>query len=426
MISVGALTLIVKGFAFYKETLIASMFGLSELLDTYFIAILIPSFVQNVFVGALKNLFIPNYLAELKNSGKKGEFQSISFLIITAMVLVLAIGLIIFTEFFLTDLYPDHDAKYYKSIRLQFYIILPSLIFWGYSSLLSGLLEINNKFSVSSFSPILSTLVMIVCLLFFQDIFGDMVLAVGILLGSLISFLYLLFYSIRQNEVILCKPRVNANIRMMIKQLPPKITSGFLTGINPFVDQFFAAQLAIGSISAINYGIKIPQFVVGILILALGNVLLPYFSRLIVEDLDKAYVHLFRILKINFGFTVIITLVTVLFSTEIISLLFERNEFTPEDTVLVSDIQRIVLLYVPFYLTTLVLVKFLTSINKNSFMAWTSLWNLVLNLILNIILIDKFGIYGLVLSTTIVYVISSLFYLGFTIKQYKKHRVSRI
>ena len=78
---VGAVTFFIKVIGFYKETLVASSFGLSELLDTFYIAILIPSFVKNVFINALKNIFIPNYIAEISVEGNKGEFQSIIFII---------------------------------------------------------------------------------------------------------------------------------------------------------------------------------------------------------------------------------------------------------------------------------------------------------------------------------------------------------
>lgn len=420
MLSVALITLVVKGLGFYKETLIASSIGLSELLDTFLIAILIPSFIQSVFVGSLTNLFIPNYLAELKSTKRIGEFQSVSFLIVTIMAIVLSLICLIFVFFFLETVFRDHSEEYYELVRTQFYIILPCLLLWGYTSLLGGLLEINNKFIISSLTPIFGSIATIIALFFFKDFLQEKVLSVGILSGTILGFLFVLVYCSKKKVLLLKKPHFNDNIRVMIKQLPPKITSGILTGINPFVDQFFAAQLVIGSISAISYGVKIPQFIVGILILAIGNVLLPHFSKLIVDDLAKAYHQLFKILKIVFGSTLVLMLICVYFSEEIVSLLFERNEFDASDTILVADLQRIVLIYVPFYLTTLVLVKFLTSINKNSFMAWISLWNLVLNLILDFVLIEKMGIYGLVLSTTIVYVISSFFYFGFTIKQYRK------
>ncbi|WP_289039727.1 lipid II flippase MurJ [uncultured Zobellia sp.] len=424
ILSVGIITLIVKGLGFYKETLVASTIGLSELLDTFYIAILIPSFVQNVFVGSLKNLFIPNYLAEIKSTNKAGEFQSVSFIIITGMVVILSLLSILFVYFGLEFVFKGHNPLYYELIRMQFYIILPCLLIWGYSSLIGGLLEIDNKFIISSLTPIFASITTIICLVFFKEELRERVLAIGILSGSILGFLFLTGYSYSSKNLTLKHPVINSNIRVMIKQLPPKITSGFLTGINPFVDQFFAAQLVVGSVSAINYGIKIPQFIVGILILAIGNVLLPHFSKLTVENIEKAYQQLFKVLKLIFGSTLVVVVIGIYFSDEIVSFLFERNEFEAEDTLLVADLQRIVLIYVPFYLTTLVLVKFLTSINKNSFMAWVSLWNLILNIILNSILIKTIGIYGLVLSTTMVYIVSSLFYLGFTLKEFKKLKLN--
>ena len=55
IILVGVISVIVKVFGFYKEVVIAGEFGLSEILDTFFIALLIPGFVNQVFLSAFKN-----------------------------------------------------------------------------------------------------------------------------------------------------------------------------------------------------------------------------------------------------------------------------------------------------------------------------------------------------------------------------------
>jgi putative peptidoglycan lipid II flippase len=420
MIIVGGIGLLVKLVAFFKETMVASYFGLSLLLDTYYIAILIPSIVQNVFIGALNNLFIPNYVTEMKSSRNLGEFQKLTFLAITALVFCLIILVLVFDRFFLEMVFHGHDEAYYDLVRKQFYFALPCLFIWGYSGFLSGLLEIENKFLISSLSQFFTPVFTILFLLFLQPFFGDMTLVAGLTLGSAFSLFYLFIMARYQKVIRFSSLSINDNMREMLRQYPPKVTSGLLTGINPFVDQFFAAQLAIGSISAIQYGTKIPAFTVGILILAIGNVLLPHFSRLINDNINQAFKQLFQILKIVFLGSAVIIILTILFSSDIIRILFERDEFTSNDTIVVANIQRIALAYVPFYLCTLVCVRFLTAINKNRFMAWTSGWNLVLNLVLNIIFIKIYGVYGLVLSTTIVYIIASFIYVSFTYKQYKK------
>ena len=419
MMVVAFISIFVKVTGFYKETVIAASFGLSELLDTYFIAVLIPAFVQNVFVDSLSNLFVPNYITELKTTNQIKSFQSVSFMIVTAMIIILTIICLIFSEYLLTTVFPNHSEKYYHLIRIQFYWILPSLFFWGYSSLLCCLLEVKNKFLYSTIPPVFTTITTILCLVFFKETLQEIVLAIGMLTGSIVAFLYLLILCVHNKEIFLGPPVVNKNTRIMIAQLPPKITSGLLSCSNSFVEKFFAAQLIAGSIAALNYGSKIPAFAVGMLILPLGSVLLPHFARSMNDDLLKTYKQLFKILKWVFFSSLCLCVLGMFVSNDLVRILFERKEFTANDTLIVANIQKIGLLYIPFYLNTLICVKFLTAINKNKFMAWTSLWNLGLNLLLNAVLIKYWGIYGLAMSTTIMYIVSSIIYVGFTYKQYK-------
>ena len=103
---------------------------------------------------------------------------------------------------------------------------------------------------------------------------------IGTLLGSTSGLIFLFVVAYKRDLIILHKPDLlSSNIKIMFTQLPAKITSSLLVGINPFVDQFFSAQLVIGSIAALNYGIKIPAFAIGIVSIAIGNVMLPYFSK---------------------------------------------------------------------------------------------------------------------------------------------------
>lgn len=423
MIIVGVVTFGVSIIGFIKELLVSSKFGLSEFLDTFALAILIPSFIQNVFIGAIKNIFIPNYIAEKKTTKKLDEFQLLVLAIISLIVIFSLAVVILFDNIFIKILYPNHSKEYYSLITSQLHLVLPCLFFWGVNGFLSALLEISNKFFYSSVAPIFISIVTIINITLYKEYLGNKVLAISMLIGCILSFIYLIIGSYYYKTIKIKKIklfRLNNNMKLMLKQIPAKTTSGLLTGINPFVDQIFAAQLIIGSISALNYGNKLPSFGITILMVAIGNVLLPHFSTLVVTDLRKAYKELFKILKYIFLGTLIIILILVIFSPEIVHLIFERGHFTKKDTLVVSNVQRIIFLQVPFFVCTLILVKFLTSINKNGFMAWVSLVNLIINLLMNYLLIDIYKVYGLALSTTIVLVTSSFIYLFFTIKEYRK------
>jgi len=420
MAIVAVITFLIKGVAFYKETIIAGSFGLDVVIDTFIIASLIPTFINSVFISSLTNLFIPNYIAELKGDGNRSSFQSVVFLITIGIAIVSILFSYLSIDLILDIIYPNQPEANYQLVKDQLHVILPCLIFWAIESVLVGLLEVENRFLISTIYGLFPLLTMILFLFSFLDELGPMVLAYGTIAGTLVGFIFLLYFSIRHKVIAIGKPILNNNSRLMIRQLPPKVSSGFLSAMNNFVDQFFAGQLIVGSLAALSYANRIPAFGVAIVIMSLGNVLLPHFSRLVIEDIKKAYQYLFKILKWVFIGVLVATLIGIFISDWIIELWLERDQFTHDDTLKVSAIQQILFLNVPFYLCTLIIVKFLTSINKNSFMAWISLVNLIINIILNIILIRYYGVYGLAMSTSLVFIISSCFYFGYTYKQYKK------
>ncbi|WKX76461.1 murein biosynthesis integral membrane protein MurJ [Zobellia laminariae] len=407
---VSFITFLIKGLGFYKETMVAANFGLSEVLDTFFIAILVPTFINNVFLGAYRSVFVPNYISELKNNGNKGSFQSTSFLITIVLGIIFMIIAYLTTDVFLEQIYPSHDNDYYNLVKEQFYIMLPCVMFWGLASLLGGLLNIANEYRLSTFANIFTPVTVIVCLTFFKELMGTNVLALGTLLGSFLSLLYLYIIAVRKKILFFDLPDFqNKNIQILFKQIPAKVSSGLLTGLNPVIDQFFAAQLIIGSIAAINYGLKIPAFFAGLVTIAISNVLLPYFSNSIHNDRKKAFANLFKALKIVFGSVSVLALAGVFWSEEIVSLLFERKEFTSKDSQIVSSIQQVFLIYLPFAISGMLMVNFLTSINKNSIMAYTALVALGINFLLDYILMQYYGILGIAFSTTVVAILKNTF-----------------
>ncbi|GAB4508883.1 MAG: murein biosynthesis integral membrane protein MurJ [Allomuricauda sp.] len=412
---VGSLTLLIKGLGFYKETLVASNFGLSLILDTFFVAFLIPGFIQNVFLESFNTVFIPNYISELKSENNNiGSFQAMGFVTSILAATLFSLIAILGTDIYLETFFPGKEDFYYDLVKSQFYIILPSLYFWGLSSILASLLNINNEFAYSSFSGIFIAITTIVALLFFRETLGNMLLAISTLVGSIVGFIYLLIISLRKNVIKLSSPDFrSSNAVIMFKQIPAKMTSSAFAGLHGVVDQFFAAQLAIGSIAAMNYALKIPAFAIGVLVIAMNSVLLPHFSKSVLENRDKAFEQLFKILKITFVLSTAIAIAGILTSDFFVSLFFERNQFTSEDSILVSGLQKIILIYIPFKISGMLLVNFLTSINKNSYMAIVSFISIVLNIMLNFMLVKPYGVFGIAVATTVVVILRNLilFYL---------------
>ncbi|RBP33059.1 putative peptidoglycan lipid II flippase [Oceanihabitans sediminis] len=418
VLTVAIISVFVKGLGFYKEIVVAGAFGLSEILDTFFIAALLPGFVSEVFLNAFNTVFIPNYIAEKESTNKIGAFQSASFLVTLTVALFFIVISYLFTDVFLETFFNGHTESYYTLVKVQFYYLLPCILFWGLTSLLSGLLNIYDEFRYSSIYPVLTSISMLVCLLFFKEQLQERVLAVGMLTGSIAQFLFLLFIAIKKNIIQIDKPDFfGLHTQTMFKQVPAKVSSGFLTGLISVTDQFFAAQLVIGSITALNYGLRIPAFFTTIIVMALGNVLLPYFSKLSINNKDEAFKTLYNILKRLFIGLLVVSVVLILLSDFIVELFFERNAFTSDDTVKVANIQRMFLIGLPFTICGNIIVRFLTSINKNAFMAYVSFATVILNIVLDIILMKYFGVFGIALCTALLQIFRSLVFLNYTKKQ---------
>ena len=400
---VGLVTLLIKGLGFYKELIVAENFGLSELLDTFLIAMLIPGFISTVFLGSYSNVFIPNYIRELKQEGNIKSFQATSLLITIGIAIFFILIAYLITDVYLKTVFEGHTEQYYSLIKTQLYYLLPCILLWAISSLLNGLLNVNNEFFYSSFGGVFMALGMIISLLFFKEFLQEKVLAIGVLGGSIAGLCYTLFIAMNRKVIHIGRPDfTNENILMLIKQIPAKVSSSLINAVNPIVDQFFSAQLVIGSIAALNYGLKIPMFIIGLIGIALGRVLLPYFSNFAADDLKIAYSKLKQLLKYNLIICSVLAGILFLSSEFLVAMIFERKAFTAKDTQIVYKVQEMYILMIPFYVTGLIMNRFLTAINKNNFLVVTSIVSLLLNTVLNYILIDNMGVYGLALATSLV------------------------
>lgn len=422
---VSGVTLITSILGFFKESIVASFYGLSLELDTFFVAILIPGVINTVFLGSFKSVFIPNYIIELNQKGNIGAFQSTSLVVTTVVSAIFIFIAFLLTDTFLEILYPNKSLEFYQMVKTQLYILLPAIFLWGMTSITGALLNVNDEYRLSSFSGIFTPISILLAIYFFNDSKSDTLLAWGTLLGAFLSFVYLVLIASKKKIIVLGKIHFNnENIKIAFKQIPAKISSGFLTAMNSVVDQFFAAQLLVGSIAALNYGLKIPAFASSLLLAAFSTVLLPYFSKTVINNRKLAFDNLFKNLNWLFLGLIIVTIIGILFSEYVVTLLFQRNEFTEQDTKIVSTIQKIFLAYIPFKITGMVMVNFATSINKNSIMAYIALIALILNIILDYVFMKFYGVFGIALCTTIVTFIKSLIMYFYLRKLREKIRVN--
>ena len=174
------------------------------------------------------------------------------------------------------------------------------------------------------------------------------------------------------------------------------------------------AVLPAGSVAVLSYGERICGVfcIVGATVV---HAMFPHVSDLVAkQDWDG----LRRMVRGSSGLIVVGSIPIVLvfwFAAEpVVRLVFERGEFTAEDTSKVADVVMFAGLQVPGSILLTLAARIVMAMRKNRFVVISAVVGLGANVGLNIVFMDWFGVKGVALSTAMVNVLSAgmLFFYG--------------
>ena len=158
--------------------------------------------------------------------------------------------------------------------------------------------------------------------------------------------------------------------------------------------------------------------IVGIVI---NSVLFPHIAEAVIADKGNGISSGLRITGFGFVLFSIAILPIYLLSDVLVQLFFERGEFTHESTLAVSFILRFLLLYIPFYVTGMLLSRLVVSLSLSRIFILGNIISLLLFSSSSWVLIQYYnkGIESLGIAYTIVYSVSSLYNLYHILKKRK-------
>ena len=409
-ITVGGLSLVVKVVSVVKEGLLAYRVGTAPELDAFLLAYAFPSFFLSVFAGALATAFVPAYVRLRSKEGERSAanfsaslgWQLAAGLIVAALVLApICSGLIRLSA-------RSFDDETLGAATLMLYALMPVLVLNGLTGYLSGFLNARQRFTAAALVPIATPAAVAVGLLLFWDRSGIYAVVVGTLLGGLVEVVLLAAVA-RSNGLPLRPARgykPSASNRLLGEFLRGA-GSNVLIGATLLVDQAMAAMLAPGSVSALSYGTRVTGVLLGLGAMALATALLPQLSLLIAAGrFEELRALLRRYCALTLAVTVPLTALLIGTSDFVVSLLFERGSFSSSDTLLVSGIQAVYAIQIPFFSLAMIAVRLIGAMQSNVLLVFSSAASLILNAVLNWILSVYLGVAGIALATTIVYIVA--------------------
>lgn len=413
VLTVGGFTLLVKLAAVFKELISAFQFGASRELDALLIAWALPTFLINVLGGSLQAALVPVYLDVLHRDGKATAARLVGSLSVVYLLLLIVVSLILLAlaPWLLRLMGMGFTVSELTLCQNVFYVLVPIVVFTGMARLYGSILVAGNRFALTTGAMVATPVLSIVCMLLLARTIGIYSLAVGILLGAVAELLVLIYALVRARESLwLCWRGKTPALAQIGNQYLPVIMGSALMAGTLLTDQAMAGLLPAGGVSALNYANKVPAVILGLTSAAIGTAVLPYFSQMVAAADWAGVRHTFRTYcKLIAVAAIPVTVVLMLLSGPIVRHLFERGAFTSTDTTIVAWTQVLFLVQVPFYTLGILAVRLISALQANRVLMWGSAISLVLNGVLDYALMQKMGVAGIALSTSLVYVASFLY-----------------
>ena len=403
-VTIGVLTLLVKLAAVAKELVVGWRFGVSDVLDAYLIAVLIPPIGINIIANSFSTALIPIYIKVREQEGPAAA-QKLLATVMGWSVLFLSLGTalcVVFAPWYLpwlaSGFAPDKLALTFQLLC----IVAPMMVSAGLCSIWGAVLNASEKFALAALTPVITPLLTVIALLFGGRQWGVFALAWGLVLGAGLEAC-LLGYALRWHGIGL-RPRLSGwddNLRLVVKQFSPRVVGNVLRSGTNTADRALAGSLPAGSVSALNYGNRITSTLLNVVGTALGAALMPYFSKMAAHhDWDGVRHTLRRYLALVFTATLPLAAFFYFFSTPLVQIIYQRGSFTGEHAELVGQIQAFYALHIPFAIANGILSRLLSSLLATHITMWTAALSLLLNVVLDLIFMRKFGIAGLALATS--------------------------
>ncbi|MGF2617960.1 murein biosynthesis integral membrane protein MurJ [Rossellomorea vietnamensis] len=425
-------TLFLKFSSMLRDLVIAHYFGASYIVDAYNAAMIIPNAFILFMLTGMKDAFVPSYIKyEADHKGKEHLTNIVKGTFIIGFIISFAGA--VFAPVYFPLMYPEFTDS---AINLGIWtaaLYFATVFLVGINAIYEGYFDAQGKYSFATFSQTVVVLCTIGSAIFLHDIIGGYSLALGYLVGTVISFLIKFMYLKPRNFINWKQKMDKKEVYSYYKIFLPVGLTIMVGQINLTVNFLFAGQFGEGVISYLNYAfrlVSIPQAIFGV---TTATIIYPILSRAMANNNDA----LFKT-GIEKGLNVMILLlaptitIMMILITEVVGVVYERGAFGREATLATSEVAVYYIGSVLFYSIQVIIAKGFYTLEKGHLILRIGLLSVVINVILNFVFSQLIGYQGLALSSSVVgliytvlcfiilYRIAGGFNLGFISKEYLK------
>lgn len=399
---------------YFRDMLVASVFGAGFYADAFYAAFRIPNLFRRLFgESSLNAAFVPVFSEYIQKETKQKIEEFIS-IVTTVMIVLLSLITILGIIFALplTKLITwgfDTNKLILTTKLLQ--IMFPYMIFICLSALGLSILNCLKIFFVpamSSASLSIAEILFILLIAYYlpeeQRIFG---LAISVILGGVLQFVINFFmvnnkYKIKMNLSKFFHYLQISDVKRIYLLFIPVVIGFSIDQINALVDTLCASFLKEGSITALYYSNRLMQLPLALFAISITTVALPQMSQEVVNDSNEELKQtiIYSIRNIIF-FILPAALGLIILGKSIIKILFEHGRFTSSATVMTYSCLAFYSLGLLFFSTTKIFTSVFYALKQPKYPVKIAGYMVLLNAVLNVVLMQFLAVGGLALATSI-------------------------
>jgi putative peptidoglycan lipid II flippase len=409
---VGILTVLVAIAGYIREAVFAVRFGVSSISDAYFGAILIPNILYAVLVtGTLSPVLVPILLDE--NATAEREKQTDTFSAVTSFIVILligTIGIVLLTmRLWLPLLFAGFSPATLKLTADLLYMILPGLVFLGLSGVLTAALNTFHKFAMAAFAPAVSSIVIILAILFAPEKNAIYVVGLAVALSFFLQALVLVPSVAKLG--IRYRPTLNFRhpaIPKLLRLGVPLFLYLMVSNSAMFIERNLASQISAGAVATLSYALRLFLVPANFLASPLATVAYPHFAReALREGLGDLRVEVSKVLRMVIFLFLPATIWVILNALPVTRLLYEHGKFGFGDSVLTAKVLSIYALGILPYAIAIIILRCLYALRETTIPLWVELFALSYYTVSAILLSRHFGLVGLIFARATEFIVVS-------------------
>lgn len=322
--------------AFFRDRLLAHIFGAGSELDIYYAAFRIPDFLFVTIASVVSISVLVPFIVDKEKRGEKElkDFVDNIFSFF-ALLIVIVCGLTFFLIPTLSDfLFKGFNEQELSQVILLSRIFLLSPILLGISNLFGSLTQSYNRFIIYAFAPLLYNIGIILGTVILGVRLGVFGVAIGVVLGSLFHVLVQVPFIIQIGLFPRFRSRIDfASIKNVMALSFPRTLTLSMNYIATIFLISMASTMAVGSISVYSFSLNIQSIPLSIIGVSYSLAAFPTLIRHFTNKNLKGFVeHMVTTSRHIIFWTLPLTALFVVLRAQIVRVLLGSGHFDWKDT----------------------------------------------------------------------------------------------